>query len=103
MTTSLIEMLELPNFVHMTKSTIWFEWRDKILLVTSWTESWRYNFYFKIPLFWEDLEEPFLVTSSKLLPCLLKKSLKTQKKLKELEIMYQNPIYICILWYSKIC
>ena len=24
-----------------------------------------------------------------------------QKKLNELEIMYQNPIYICISWYSK--
>ena len=33
----------------------------------------------------------------------IKKYLKTQKKLKELEIMYQNTIYICISWYSKIC
>ena len=24
-------------------------------------------------------------------------------KLKELEIMYQNTVYICISWYSKIC
>ena len=29
--------------------------------------------------------------------------LKTQVKLKELEITYQNPIYICISWCSKIC
>ena len=34
---------------------------------------------------------------------MLIKSLKTQKKLKELEIMYQNAIYICISGYSKIC
>ena len=26
----------------------------------------------------------------------------TQEKLKELEIIYQNGIYICISWYSKI-
>ena len=38
MITFLIEMLELPNFGHMTKSTIWFKSRDKVLLVTSWTE-----------------------------------------------------------------
>ena len=31
-----------------------------------------------------------------------KKCLKTQKKSKLLEIMYQNTIYICIFWYSKI-
>ena len=36
-------------------------------------------------------------------PCLSKKPLKTQKKSKELEIMYQNVIYIFIFWYSKIC
>ena len=35
MITSLTEMLELPNFVHMTTITLKFELRDKILLVTS--------------------------------------------------------------------
>ena len=43
--TSLIEILELPNFGHMTTSIIWFESRDKILLVTSWAEimmSWPF-------------------------------------------------------------
>ena len=34
---------------------------------------------------------------------LLKQSLKTQKKPKELEIINQNAIYICISWYSKVC
>ena len=29
--------------------------------------------------------------------------MKTQKKFKELEIMCQNAIFICIFWYSKIC
>ena len=31
-------MLELPNFSHMNTSTMQFKLRDKILLVTSWTE-----------------------------------------------------------------
>ena len=35
--TSVMEMLTLPNFGHMTTSTIKFESRDQILLVTSWT------------------------------------------------------------------
>ena len=39
MITSLIEMLELPNFDHITKSTILFEARDKNLLLTSLTKT----------------------------------------------------------------
>ena len=39
MITSLIELLESPNFGHMTISTIKFESCDKILLMTSWTET----------------------------------------------------------------
>ena len=35
--TSFIEMLQLPNFGHMNESTIKFESREKILLVTSST------------------------------------------------------------------
>ena len=35
---SLIKMLELPNFGHMTTSTMYIESRNKILLVTSQTE-----------------------------------------------------------------
>ena len=35
MLTFLIEMLQLPNFGHMTTSIILFESRDKILMVTS--------------------------------------------------------------------
>ena len=38
MLTSLIEMFELPNFGHMTISTIKFESPDNILLATSWRE-----------------------------------------------------------------
>ena len=35
MITSLIGMLELPNFGYMTTSTIKFESHDKVLLLTS--------------------------------------------------------------------
>ena len=37
MITFLLEMLELPKFGPMTSTTL-LESRDKILLVTSWTE-----------------------------------------------------------------
>ena len=36
----------------------------------------------------------------KVVTMFIKKTLKTQKKLKELEIMYQNLTYICVSWYS---
>ena len=49
MITSFIEMLELPGFGHMTTSTIQFDSRDKILLMTSWTQIMTpYDLYFKI-------------------------------------------------------
>ena len=38
MMTSLIDMLELSNFGHMT-STVQFDSRNKTLLFTSWTET----------------------------------------------------------------
>ena len=44
-----------------------------------------------------------MLTSWKLELFLLRQSLKTQEKLKELDILYQNAIYACISWYSKIC
>ena len=37
MITSFIEMLELPNFGHMTSSTVRFDSRNKIYLATAWT------------------------------------------------------------------
>ena len=96
-------MLELPNFDHMTTSTISFESRHKILLVTLLS-----RIMMSQPLF----QNIFILRSSwvanfadiiKIVTMFIKKSLKTQKNLKELEIMYQNAIFICILWYNKIC
>ena len=95
MITSLTEIIELPNFGHMTKSTLQFESQDKILLVTPWIEIMTSKPFFK-NLFKDGLGSPFLLKSSKLLPCLSKRSLKTQENLEELEIMYLNGIYIFI-------
>ena len=39
----------------------------------------------------------------KIVTMFIKTSLKTQKMLKGLEIMYPNAVCICISWYSKIC
>ena len=47
MITSFIKILELPNFGHMTTSTIKFDSCDKMLLVTSCTEIKRHNPFFK--------------------------------------------------------
>ena len=33
----------------------------------------------------------------------IKKVFEDSKKVEKLEIMYQNAIYICIFWYTKIC
>ena len=66
MISSLTEMLELPNFDHMTTFKLKTESRDKTLLATSWTEIMTSLPFFKKSLFLEDLGEPFLQTSSKL-------------------------------------
>ena len=38
--------MELPNFYHLTASTILFELRDKILLVTSWAKTLTSKLFF---------------------------------------------------------
>ena len=50
MITSLVEMLELPNFGRMIISTLQFESCDKILLVTSWVEIMTSYYSFQKPL-----------------------------------------------------
>ena len=98
MITSLIEILQLPNLGHMLTSTIWFESRDKTLLVTSQSTiktSW--------PLYWNIiLRSPGAANFAdiiKLLTMLTKKIFKNSKKVKRSVFS----IYICIFWYSKIC
>ena len=61
------------------------------------------NFILKLLWFQKTYSYPTLLTWSKFQPCLIKKPVKAQKKLKELEIMCPNATYIYISWYSKIC
>ena len=75
MITTLKEILELPNFNQMTTSTIQFESHDKVLLVTSWTEIMSSTLF----------QNTFILRKAAMF---IKQPLKTQKKLKELEIMY---------------
>ena len=49
------------------------------------------------------LRRPIVAIFPDIIKTVLKQSLKTQKKLKGLGIMYQNATYICFSWYSKIC
>ena len=39
----------------------------------------------------------------KIVTMFIKTIFEDLKEVKELEVMYQNSIYICISWYSKIC
>ena len=62
--------------------------------------SWKKNMTSK-PLFQITftLRRPrvaILANIIKIVTSLIKKTLKAQKKLKQLEIIYQNPFYICI-------
>ena len=61
------------------------------------------NFILKLLWFQKTYSYPTLLKGSKFQPCLIKKPVKAQKKLKELEIMCSNATYIYISWYSKIC
>ena len=83
--TSLIETPELPNFGHITTSTIKFDSCDKILLMTSWIEimtSRRPS----VTIFADIIK---IVTMVFII------IFEDSKKLKELEIMNQNAICVC--------
>ena len=103
MLTSLIVMLELPNFRRMTTFTIWFESRDKILLVASWTEIMTSQPLYQNVLTLRRHTVANFADIVKISTMFIKKTFKNSKKLKELEIMYSNAIYISISRYSKIC
>ena len=100
MITSVTVMLVLLNLGHMTTFTNDLSHVIKIVLVASWTEI----------LTSQPLDEngfilrgPTAANFADIIKPLLKKPLKTQKRLIELEIMCSNAIFICISWYSKIC
>ena len=73
---------KIENFGHMTTATIYFESH-----ATNFAGNVMYRNYDFIT---------FMLTSSKLQPCLLKQPLMIPKKFKKIEIMYQNAFYISI-------
>ena len=101
--TSLTETLELPSFGHVASFTLLFESRDKILLVTPWTEIMTPQPFFKKIFILSRSEVAIFAGIVKTLTTFIKKTLKTQENLEELELMCLNGIYICISWYGKIC
>ena len=82
MITSLLEMLELPNFGHMTPSTIPFEPHDKILLVTSWTEIMTSNSIFQNTFI---LRRPKIANFAGIIK-IVTMIVKTKKKVKKIRI-----------------
>ena len=86
----------------MTTSTIEFESRNKTLLVTSWTEIMTSQPLFQNSFILRRPKVAIFAHIIKIITMYIKKIFKLKKKLKELEIMHQNAIYICISWCSKI-
>ena len=90
--TSVIEMLELPNFGHMNTSTIQFESHDKIFqnaVNTNYdvvTFISKYIYFKKAQSFVEIIKTIITV----------KAVFKDSKKVKKLEVMHQSAIYIYI-------
>ena len=87
--------LRLPNFAHLTTSIIEFDSSDKILLMTSWAEE---DLYFK------EASSSYIFSDiikivTKFIQKIFNKhgyKFKDSKKLKDVEILYQNAVYICI-------
>ena len=108
-------MLEPLNFGHMTTSALQLESRDKILLVTSWTEIMTSK-----PFFWNAfiLRRPRLANSAdtnKVASMFIKTNFKNFKRIKnyvctQFLIVYLKPMILCIYlnaiyiytsWYNK--
>ena len=91
--TSLIVMLELPNFGHMKILQYDLSHVIKLFWWRLGQKLWRHKLYMKT--------STVLLTWSKFQPCLLKKSLKNQKKLKELCVQMQSiSVFIGIVKFA---
>ena len=100
MITSLVEALQLPNFGHVIISTIQLESRSKIWWRRHGHKFWRHTIYFSILCFFNLYFSKFLYFKKAYRShfywhpkncnhVFLKKSSKTWKRLKELEIIRQ--------------
>ena len=90
--TSVIEMLELPNFGHMNTSTIQFESHDKIFQNAVDTNYDVVTFISKYIYFKKD--QSFVEIIKIIIT--VKAVFKDSKKVKKLEVMHQSAIYIYI-------
>ena len=98
MITSLIEMLELPNFGHMTTSATEFESRNKILLVTSWTKimtSWP---LFQNTCILKRPQEAIFADIIKIVTIFIKAILKDSKKIIRLK-NYVSKCNLCLHFF----
>ena len=83
--TSLMEMLQLPNFGHMNTSTILFESRDNILLVTSSAEIMTSQPLFQKSIILKRPEVASFVDIIKILTRFIKKIFKDWRRAKRIK------------------
>ena len=89
MITSLIEILELPNFSHMTTSPISLEARNNVLFVMSWKETMKSWPLLKNTLLLRKFTvaiygENWIMNKFKVLTMFIKKIFKGSKKVKRI-------------------
>ena len=89
-------MLQLPNFGHMITSPIQFESRDKRFLMRSLTEIMTSSPLFQNIFILRRPRVAIFDDIIKIVTCLLKKYLKTPKKIKRFRNYVQKCNYICI-------
>ena len=93
-------MLELPNFGHITTSIIYFESRDKILLLTSWTGIMTSSPLFQNIFVLRRPRVAIFADIIKIITMFIKKIFKDSRKVKRI----RNHVSKCNLYlYFLIC
>ena len=88
MITSLIEMLELPNFCHMTTSIMLFNSRDKILLVTSGAKLMTLQPLSQNIFILKRLRAASFADIIKIATIFIKSTFKDSRKIKRIKVMH---------------
>ena len=95
MITSFIEMLQLPNFGHMTISTIQFVLHDKFLLVTLWTEIMTSKYFFQNTFILRRPKVANFADIIKIATTLIKATLKDSNKVNPLTTIGSLLVLLC--------
>ena len=103
MITSLLEMLELLNFIrfnlikyNLNHITNFCWWRHE-------EELWFHKLYFIMSLFWEGLELPIFADIIKIAAMIIKKTFKDPKKVKRIRnYVLKCKLYLYFLIYQKL-